>query len=244
MAGARPIVTLTSDFGVGSPYVAAMKAAVLSHCPDAQLVDLSHEVPAFDVAAGGFLLWAGSREFGASSVHLAVVDPGVGTARRRLALRCGGRYYVGPDNGVFGFVLDELGLQAAVELEPPPGASRTFEGRDVFAPAASALAAGKPLEALGSPADSPVRLPPGPHRVLWVDRFGNLVTSLKPPVAGVRLNGREVRVGVATFGEASPGVPFFYVGSLGYVEVGVREGRADSLLEAGPGTPAEALPSR
>ena len=218
-----------------------MKAVVLTRCPEARLVDVSHEVPAFDVAAGAFLLWAGTRDFGPGCVHLAVVDPGVGTQRRRLAVRAGGRFYVAPDNGLLDFVLEEHALQLAVELEPATGASRTFEGRDVFAPAAGQLAVGRAVEELGRPTGPLFRLPPQPPRVLWVDRFGNLVTSLKPPVAGVRVNGREVQTSAATFGEGPPGEPFHYVGSLGYVEVGVREGRADEVLAARSGSPVDAL---
>ena len=218
-----------------------MKAVLLARCPDAQLVDVAHEVPAFDVAAGAFLLWAGTRDFGPGSVHLAVVDPGVGTQRRRLAVRAGGRFYVAPDNGLLDLVLEDQPVEVVVELQPAAGASRTFEGRDVFAPAAGLLAAGQPLEELGRPAGSLFKLPPQPPRVLWVDRFGNLITSLKPPVEGVRVNGHEVRTSAATFGEAKPGEPFHFVGSLGYVEVGVREGRADEALEARSGSPVEAL---
>jgi S-adenosylmethionine hydrolase len=218
-----------------------MKAVVLARCPQARLVDVSHEVPAFDVAAGAFLLWAGTRDFAPGCVHLAVVDPGVGTARRRLAVRAGGSFYVAPDNGLLELVLEEDPVEVAVVLEAPPNASRTFEGRDVFAPAAGLLAAGHPLEELGQPAGDLHQLPPAGSRVLWVDHFGNLVTSLKPPVTGVRVKGREVRRSAATFGEAPPGEPFHYVGSLGYVEVGVREGRADEALQAGSGTPVEAL---
>jgi S-adenosylmethionine hydrolase len=218
-----------------------MKAVVLASCPQAQLVDVTHDVPAFDIAAGAFLLWAGTRDFAPGSVHLAVVDPGVGTARRRLAVRAGGAFYVAPDNGLLELVLQDHALEAAVIVEPLPGASRTFEGRDVFAPAAGSLAAGRPLEELGAPAGELIRLPRQPPRVLWVDRFGNLLTSLKPPVAGVRVGRREVRVSAPTFGEAGSGEPFFYTGSLGYVEVGIREGRADEALSAQPGTPVEAL---
>jgi S-adenosyl-L-methionine hydrolase (adenosine-forming) len=218
-----------------------MKAVILARCPDAALVDVSHEIPAFDVAAGAFLLWAGTRDFSPGAVHLAVVDPGVGTARRRLALRAGGRFYVAPENGLLDFVLEEHAVEAAVVLEPPPGASRTFEGRDVFAAAAGLLAAGRPLEGLGTAAGGLFKLPAQPPRVLWVDGFGNLVTSLKPPVSALRVNGREVRASAATFGEAPPDEPFHYIGSLGYVEVGVREGRADTALGAGAGSAVEPL---
>src|SRR3979409_570864 len=132
-----PVVTFTSDFGAGSPLVAAMKGVVLAGCPHAVLVDVSHEVPRFDVFAGAFMLFAGTRHFGSESVHLVVVDPGVGSARSRLATPAGGRSYVGPDNGLFAIVIEEVGMQKTVELAPRTGVAPTFEGRDVFAPAAA-----------------------------------------------------------------------------------------------------------
>jgi S-adenosylmethionine hydrolase len=238
-----PLITLTTDFGTGSPYVAAMKGRLVAGCPGATLVDVSHSTQPFDIFAGAFVLWAGTREFPPGSVHLAVVDPGVGGNRRRVALQLGGSWYVGPDNGLFGFVLDHSDpVAVALELNVPPGASATFEGRDVFAPAAAALAAGLTPSSLGVPlVGEPARLPPRPPSVLWVDRFGNLVTGLAPPVGGVRIGGRDVRVAARTYSEAPPRTPFFYVGSMGLIEVGVREGRADEMLGAGPGSPAEPL---
>src|ERR1700674_4193059 len=186
-----PLVTFTTDFGSGSPLVAAMKAMVLAGCPNAVLVDVSHEVPRFDVSAGAFMLFAGTRHFAGGAVHLVVVDPGVGTSRRRLAIRAGGRYYVGPDNGLFGIVIEEVGVQEAVELAPRPHGAPTFEGRDVFAPAAAALAAGIPLSSLGPPTDPPKMLDDASPRVLWTDGFGNLVTNLKPPAPRMRINNHE-----------------------------------------------------
>ncbi len=241
----RPVITLTSDFGEGSPYVAAMKARLLAGCPDATLVDVGHAVPPFDVVAGAFVLWAGTRHFERGAVHLAVVDPGVGGARRPVAVDVAGARFVGPDNGLFGLVLSEAGAGtrvAAVELPRPPEASPTFEGRDVFAPAAAALAAGAPLESLGAPLGSRLTpLPVAGPAVLWVDRFGNLVTNLRPPVRGLLVNGRAVRATARTFGEAQPDTPFVYVGSMGFVEIGVRQGRADERLDARPGTPVRPL---
>jgi S-adenosylmethionine hydrolase len=240
-----PIVTLTSDFGDGSPYVAAMKAVLLAGCPGAIVVDVGHTVPAFDVVSGAFVLWAGTRHFPPGAVHIAVVDPGVGTQRRAVAFALSGSWYVGPDNGIFGIVLAEKQPEAepvAVALARPPGASATFEGRDVFAPAAAELAAGHPLESLGRPSRRPLtELPLNLPAVLWVDRFGNLITSLRPPVSGLGVNGREVRKMVRTFSDAPPAIPFLYVGSMGFVEVGVFRGRADWILGAGVGTPVDPL---
>ncbi|TMD01118.1 MAG: SAM-dependent chlorinase/fluorinase [Chloroflexi bacterium] len=236
-----PLVTFTSDFGSGSPLVAAMKAVVLAGCPHATLVDVSHEVPRFDVFAGAFMLFAGTRHFGAGSVHLAVVDPGVGSSRRRLAIRAGGRYYVGPDNGLFGIVIDEVGMQQAVELAPNPGAAPTFEGRDVFAPAAAALAAGVPLESLGHATAEPKMLDDSVPRVLWIDGFGNLVTNLKPPVRPMRIHNHYITASATTYADARPNEPFVYVGSMGYLEVGIRETRADRVLGARAGMKVDLL---
>jgi S-adenosylmethionine hydrolase len=239
---ARPVVTLTSDFGAGSPYVAAMKAAVLRACPEATLVDVAHSIPPFDLRAAAFVLWAGTRHFG-PAVHLAVVDPGVGTSRRPIAVQLGESYFVAPDNGLLTMVLAESRplVPTAVELRRPKGASATFEGRDVFAPAAGSLAAGHRIREMGDEASGLVRLPERAPRVLWVDNFGNLVTSLRPPVRGVKVGPVAITRSVRTFGEARHGELFFYTGSMELVEIGVREGRADRLLEAGPGTPVSAL---
>jgi hypothetical protein len=240
----RPIVTFTTDFGSGSPYVAAMKGVVLTACPDAILVDVSHGVPAFDIRSAAFVLWAGTRDFPAGAVHLAVVDPGVGTARRAVAVRLGKSFYVAPDNGLLSFVLEAAKPDApeVVELRRPEEASATFEGRDVFAPAAGAIAAGRALAALGQPVGGDLRrVATDDPVVLWVDAFGNLVTSLRPPVGGVRIGSATITRSARTYGEAGRDALFFYAGSMGLIEVAVSEGRADRLLAAGPGTPVVAL---
>jgi len=219
-----------------------MKAAVLKACPRAQLLDVDHSVPAFDVSAGAFLLWAASRDFPPGAVHLAVVDPGVGGPRRALAVEAGGGFYVAPDNGLLTTVVQRRRDLAAVSLPRPDAASPTFEGRDVFAPAAGALAAGARLADLGEPVTDLALLPdPGPS-VAWVDGFGNLVTNLEPPLSRLTVNGVEVALGARTFAEAPAGKPFWYVGSLGLVEIGVREERADQLLGASRGTRVTAFP--
>jgi S-adenosyl-L-methionine hydrolase (adenosine-forming) len=238
---APPVVTFTTDFGSGSPLVAAMKGVVLAGCPTAVLVDVSHEVPRFDVSAGAFMLFAGTRHFGGGSVHLAVVDPGVGSTRRRLILQAGGRFYIGPDNGLFAIVIEEVGMQRVHELAPRPHGAPTFEGRDVFAPAAASLASGVPIESLGPPADPPTALPDSGPRVLWTDGFGNLVTNLKPPVRALRVHHHAITATAKTYAEARPGEAFVYVGSMGYLEIGVREARADKLLGARAGMGVETI---
>ncbi|HYM95823.1 MAG TPA: SAM-dependent chlorinase/fluorinase [Candidatus Sulfotelmatobacter sp.] len=234
-------MTFTTDFGSGSPLVAAMKGVVLAGCPGAVLVDVSHEVPRFDVSAGAFMVFAGTRHFAGGSVHLAVVDPGVGSSRRRLVVRAGGRYYVGPDNGLFAIVIEEVGLQSVIELARRPHGAPTFEGRDVFAPAAAALAAGVPLESLGPPTDAPVGLPDLGPRVLWTDGFGNLVTNLKSPPHALRVHNHDITATATTYSDGRPNEPFVYVGSMGYLEIAVREARADKLLGARPGMKVELI---
>lgn len=245
----RPIVTLTTDFGAGSPYVAAMKGVLLAACRDAVLVDIAHSVSAFDVRGAAFVLWAGSRSFPPGTVHLAVVDPGVGSARRAVAARIGESYFVGPDNGLFTFVAafdhDVDTAVEVVELRRPRDGALTFEGRDVFAPAAGRLAAGAALATVGSPGgESGLQRLEVDDVVLWVDGFGNLVTSLRPPVEGVRVGSATITRSVGTYSEAEAGALFYYVGSMGLIEVGIREGRADALLGAVPGTPVARLEER
>ena len=218
-----------------------MKAVVLQGCPHAVLVDVSHEVPRFDVSAGAFMLFAGTRHFGPGSVHLAVVDPGVGSSRRRLVVKAGGRFYIGPDNGLFAIVIEEVGIQQTIELAPRPHGAPTFEGRDVFAPAAAALASGVPLESLGPPTDPPQALADSSPRVLWIDGFGNLVTNLKPPLRRMRIHNHDIVASAKTYADGRANEPFVYVGSMGYLEVGVREARADKLLGARAGMKVESI---
>jgi S-adenosylmethionine hydrolase len=185
------IVTITSDFGTADGYAGAMKGVILSVAPEAQLVDLAHEIPPQDVRRAAFVLCVTTPFFPPETVHLAVVDPGVGGQRRAIGLRTPVGLFVGPDNGLFSYVLAEAREWTAVELADPSyhlaQVSDTFHGRDVFAPAAAHLAAGVRLEALGPPVTDPVCLPlprlaVGPDwiegEVLHADRFGNLVTSV------------------------------------------------------------------
>jgi S-adenosylmethionine hydrolase len=186
-----PLVTLTTDFGTADGYVGTMKGVILGIVPDARLVDLSHEVSPQDVRGAAYVLYASYPFFPSYTVHLVVVDPGVGGARRPIALRTPAGFFVGPDNGVFSYVMACEPVAASVELVDPryrlPRVSHTFHGRDVFAPAAAHLAAGVPIVDLGSSVAAPVvfplpRLEIAPDsitgEVLHVDRFGNAVTSI------------------------------------------------------------------
>ena len=242
-----PVLTILTDFGAGSGHPAQMKAVLLGRLPDAVLVDVSHEVPAFDVLAGALLLEACVPWFPPGAVHIAVVDPGVGTSRRALAVVDPlGRRLVAPDNGL---LTPFLGAGARVHaIDPgravPVPASATFHGRDLFAPAAALLAGGADPSALGPEVADPVRLdwPVATRRggeveglTLVADGFGNLVTSVtERDLGGERViaawvAGRTARF-VRTFGEAGEGELIAYLGSSGRVEVAVREGSAAERL--------------
>lgn len=215
---------------------------ILGACPAARVVDLTHEVPPLDIRAGSFLLWASTRTFPAGTIHVAIVDPGVGTSRRALVVAAAGCLWVAPDNGILDRVLATSAEYRAWELTRTEAASPTFEGRDVFAPAAARLALGDEPGSLGRPAVHVERLPPAGDAVLWVDTFGNLVTSLtadRLDRAVPRIGGQRIEARARTYGEAEPGRLFWYEGSLGLVEIGVASGRADALLDAGAGTAVE-----
>jgi len=251
------LITLTTDFGLRDPFVGIMKGVMLSICPSARLVDLTHEIPPQDVLAGGLALEAAAPFFPAGTVHLAVVDPGVGTGRRAIAIRAGGAFLVGPDNGLFTFALDGAGW-TAVSLTAPEyhlaDVSRTFHGRDIFAPAAAYLASGVPLERLGPKVSDPERLRrPGCRveggelvgEVLDADRFGNLLTSIpaarlvEVPGAGqlvVEVAGHRLRGPVGAYDEGPDGQPAVIVGSTGCLEIFVKAGSARDHLAARRGT--------
>jgi S-adenosylmethionine hydrolase len=251
---AAPIVTLTTDFGTRDAYVAAMKGVVLGIAPHARLVDVSHDVAAHDVTEGALALESAVPFFPAGAVHLAVVDPGVGTARRGLALVSEGAIFVGPDNGLFTPFLEGHEWRA-FELTAAEyrlrSVSRTFHGRDVFAPAAAHLALGVAPERLGPRIDDPVRLHWSSMRethgavagtVLHIDRFGNLVTSIRAEAfeafgpLSIRLAGRPLPF-VGTYGELTPGQAGALIGGSGRLEIAVREGSAAARLRARRGTP-------
>src|SRR5438094_9420177 len=188
---ARPVIALLTDFGSRDHYAGTMKGVALGICPDATLVDITHEVPPHDVLAGALELAAAYKYFPAGTIFLVVVDPGVGSTRRGIAADTGDFKFVAPDNGVLTSVLDEHPAKKVVELTERkyarPTVSRTFEGRDRFAPAAAWLAKGIELSALGRPAGAVTRLDvPKPTvgadridgQVLRVDRFGNLITNI------------------------------------------------------------------
>lgn len=257
---ARPVALLT-DFGSDDPYVGVLKAVILGLSPGSPIIDLGHGVSPGAVDEASFLLAQAFRYLPAGTVVCAVCDPGVGTGRRAVALAAAGRWLVGPDNGIFTDVLREspAGRALAIDREssalgpraaPPPAAferpSPTFEGRDVFAPVAARLARDGRPGRWGRPFDpsSLVLLPADPHRVVHVDRFGNLVTGLRaadlPALpAALRVEGRDVRRFVRTYGDAAAGEVFGLVGSSGHIEVSVAGGSAAEALGVSRGARVE-----
>jgi S-adenosylmethionine hydrolase len=254
---ARPVVAMLTDFGLADHYVAAMKGVVLTGCPEATLVDITHEIAAHDVRGAALELGACWRYFPPSTVFLVVVDPGVGTTRRGIAADVGGFRFVAPDNGVLSVVFDSGIPSQVVALGGPRfermSMSRTFEGRDRFAPAASWLASGIPLGELGVPIDDPIRLelPQAQTRgdhvagcVLRVDRFGNVITNVpQAMLARILCNGSATAVVgghritrfVETYGEMPAGEVCGLIGSRDWLELSVNGGRASDALGVGAG---------
>jgi S-adenosylmethionine hydrolase len=233
------VLTLLTDFGTADGYVAEMKGVLLTSAPAVQVIDLSHDVPPHDVDAARLAVARYWRRFPPGTIHLVVVDPGVGSDRQAIAVMSEGRFLVGPDNGVLSPAL-LLPTARTVSLPVPTDAAPTFHGRDVFAPAAAALARGAPLDSLGQPLDDPVvrRTPEAVREddgwlrgeVIVIDRFGNAVTNL------LGVHGGDVRIGARdiplrrTYADVSPGEPVALVGSSGLIEIAVRDGNAAQTL--------------
>lgn len=253
------LLTFLSDFGVDSPYPAAMKAVAAAIC-DARFVDITHAVPRHGVRTGAYLLWSVAPACPPGTVHCAVVDPGVGSVRAPLAVAAGEQVFVGPDNGLLLPAAKRLGHATVYRLTNPAfwhhPVSATFHGRDIFAPVAAHLAAGVALEALGAPAPGYVDL--GLEEggwdgsvlrgtVLWVDPFGNLVTTipaaLMAGLAGARrveleAGSRTLAAAVGrTFADVPVGEAVVVRGSDGLVEIALNQGRAADALAASAGDP-------
>jgi hypothetical protein len=253
------IATLLTDFGTADGYAAAMKGAILAVCPRAQLVDISHDVPAHDILAAAMVLAQAAPSFPSGTLHVVVVDPGVGTERKILAARFGAQTFLFPDNGVITFITDSMPLEAIVSVRDPRyvttgPVSMTFHGRDIFAPVAGHILNGLDIGKLGPKPDTYKTLDlPVPFQreeglfgqVIHVDRFGNLISNVsqrdvaqwRPQQAGlcITCGGRQVGPIQATYAAVEPGQPVALINSMGLLEVGVNRGRACDLLAAGVG---------
>ncbi|MEO8359751.1 MAG: SAM-dependent chlorinase/fluorinase [Vicinamibacteria bacterium] len=260
------IVALLTDYGTKDHYAGSLRGAVLAACPDATVVDITHEISAHAIREAAFVLRASVTAFPAGSVFVAVVDPGVGTARRCIAIKAGGYFFVGPDNGIFSLILADHSEAEVRELTNAglfrKDVSSTFHGRDIFAPVGGALARGTAFEDVGRPIDNAFRyeflaprvLESGAleGKVIYIDTFGNLVTSiggaswrtflesasadLTEMVAEI---SRVILPVVTTFGDVPEDDACAYIGSSGRLEVAVNRGSAAERFEASIGTPVK-----
>ena len=256
-----PTVTLTTDFGLVDHFVGVMKGVILGIEPGARIVDITHEIPPFDISEGGFVIAQAYRYFPRRTVHVIVVDPGVGSARRPILAEMAGQYFIAPDNGVLSMIYRREPKKRVRHitneryfLKP---VSRTFHGRDIFAPVAAHLASGVSVARFGRTVDDFVKIMTGqPTRtakrvwtgtILKIDRFGNLITNLHVdefpdvPTRPFELNVglSEVSRFVTNFSEGGPGELFVTVGSSGYLEVGTNQGSAAKMLGCAAGSPVE-----
>jgi S-adenosylmethionine hydrolase len=255
---AAPIVTLTTDFGERDPFVGIMKGVILGIASAAQIVDLTHAVPRQNVLAGAYALASAVRWFPRGTVHVAVVDPGVGTRRRALAVETASAWFVGPDNGLLSVAVPRRGMRRILDVSHSPyrlrPVSRTFHGRDVFAPIAAALAHGVDPAALGTVVSTMRRLavPKARRRarglvgeVLWVDGYGNAATNVSAKdLAVADFRGRRLSITIAghvvpfrpTYAAVPPGRPVALLNSSDLLEIAVNGGSASADLGAGVGT--------
>lgn len=251
----RPVITLTTDFGFEDPYVGVLKGVILNINPEAVLVDLMHAIPPQDIRHAAFLLSTAIDYFPTGAVHLVVVDPGVGSERRPIAVKSARAYYVAPDNGVLSMALARQSVETIIHLTNSdywlPEPSATFHGRDIFAPVAAHLAQGIPIDELGTsiqeivhlPASHPIHRPDGSFlgQVQHIDRFGNCITnipatmlSLDTPLT-VKIAGQSVQGVSSSYSTVEPGQVVSLIGSSGFLEIAVRNGNAAEQLNISVG---------
>lgn len=252
----NPIIALLTDFGSRSWYPAVMKGVILSICPSASVVDITHEAPSYNIMAASFILLQAVKYFPPNTIYVVVVDPGVGTKRRRIIIKTRRSFFVGPDNGVMMPAARMEGIEKIVEISNQkymlPRISKTFEGRDVFAPAAAHIARGVPIEEFGDEVHDPVDLKiPEPRVkeggvieavVIHVDKFGNVITNVPSELLqklGVRfdstflveIRGKAFRIPFkSTYGEVGRGEPLLLIDSSDYLELSVNMGSAAELF--------------
>lgn len=256
----NPLITFTTDFGTSDHFVATMKAVVLGIAPQARIIDITHEVTAFEVVEAAYTLAQAYPYFPKKTIHVVVVDPGVGSTRRPILAEMGGHFFVAPDNGALSLVFSREKAKVRhitnekFMLHP---VSRTFHGRDVFSPVAAHLAAGVAPAKFGKLIEDHLRLTlDKPNRsgkrswtgtVLKVDRFGNLITNFHidefPQITArpfdLNIGLEKINRLALTFTECDPGEAFAIVGSSGYIEVAVNQGSAARALGCGAGSPVE-----
>lgn len=243
------VIALLTDFGASDHYVASMKGTILGISPGASLVDITHEISPQDIRSAGFSLWACFRDFPGETVFVCVVDPGVGSGRRRILLRSGAWHFVAPDNGLLSFILDTEDCEVYALDDPAffrDRVSGTFDGRDVFGPAAAHISNGADVLSSAVRIDDPVQIetglaPGSPRAVIHVDRFGNLITNIRgQEIAAIReveINGIRVRDKREYFDEGPEGGLFLMPGSTGLAEISSNGYSASEMTGAVAGEP-------
>src|SRR5262245_793572 len=246
------IITLTTDFGLSDPFVGIMKGVILRITPDAQLVDISHDIRSYDITEAAFVIENTYRYFPEGTVHVVVVDPGVGSARRPIAALSHGQFFVAPDNGALSTILENEAYHIQNSRLFLKSVSQTFHGRDIFAPVAAHLASGTPLETVGTRISDFIRKPlPTPRRqgrkiiatVLRIDKFGNVITNLRRSDLTsdftIRVGGLPITRLSTNFSEAEPGEFFAIEGSTGYIEIALKQASAADRLNVTGGVEIE-----
>ncbi|MGQ9530050.1 MAG: SAM hydrolase/SAM-dependent halogenase family protein [Candidatus Bathycorpusculaceae bacterium] len=254
----KPIITLTTDFGLRDPYVAEMKAVILSTCQNAQIVDITHEVEKFNVRMGAYILACTAPYFPKDTINVAVIDPGVGTKRRSILIQTEKAFYIGPDNGVLALAAKNQGIQHVYEIKNEklmmPRISNTFHGRDIFAPAAAHLACGTPPTKFG-PEIRKIAIPKFAEvikrrdtiigEVIHVDSFGNIITNLREKelkpigigdIINVKLKSKRIKLKLCkAYAEVASGKPLAIIGSHNFLEVSVNQGNAAETFKVKAG---------
>jgi hypothetical protein len=242
----QPIITLITDFGSADHYVAAMKGVILGITPRARIVDITHDVAPFAIAQGAYLLAQTYAHFPKHSIHVAVVDPGVGSERRAIALEAAGQTFIGPDNGIFSFITSREKHKARLitnEKYFHHPVSRTFHGRDIFAPSAAHLAAGASFSSLGKRIRDFVTLDLSAPQVLHTDHFGNIITNLRAADlethASLTIAGVAITEKAENYAQMQQGKLYLIEGSSGYLEISMHQASAAGKIAAAAGMPVE-----
>lgn len=246
-----PIITLTTDFGLQDHYVSVMKAVILGIAPNVRMVDVSHQIPPQDIMAGAWVVRNSSMHFPSGTIHLVVVDPGVGTMRAPVAIQIKDQIFVGPDNGIFSLIADDFDYKAwrltnkKYWLQKP---SNTFHGRDIFSPVAAHLANGAPIDQFGEPLEElvtyrwavPISDKDGIQGwIIHIDRFGNLISNISADMIRKSVGKSRFRIYVGntildelvtSFGSVPDGEPAAYIGSSGTLEIAINKGNAGEML--------------
>lgn len=252
----RPIISLLSDFGLKDPYVAEMKAVILSICREASIIDISHEIEKFNIRMGAFILAQAARYFPEGTIHVAVVDPGVGTTRKPIIVETKRSLYVGPDNGLLILAAQNDGIKCIYEIANRKymlkRVSKTFHGRDIFSPAAAYLAKGVAPSKFGPIIENPIKPSfSSPEirketivgEIIHIDGFGNLITNISRENLkaaciseggdlSIQLNGKQLKLKLcSSYGEVARNKPLCIIGGTTFLEISMNQGNASEILE-------------